>query len=440
MADYPRSLGPALRPLEPLLGDPAVTAIHVNGADDVWVRRGERVERAEVEMTAGKVRVLADAVARAVEADDETLRFGQRFPEGLRVAVIRPPAAPGGPIITLSRPPAGPPTVDDMVSWGGLSGDALARIGKAFDDGTGMLVAGEDETCRQALLVALASALRDSERVVLVDAGGVHPPELPHLVRLRVSDLAGASRSELIAAAAGLDPDRILLDAVGPADLLRILLDAGDAYAGVMFAAPGATVEAAVDRLLCVARAAGGAGDPAPLLPACLGLVVVASGGGAEPRVSEIGEITPAPGTGAPLIRLLFRRSGPGGELVPTDFRPQRSATHRTPAFEMDDDLDGDRGSPRDLPGGFRTTIATVEPADDDEPNEDPPEEEFLASLPPPPEFDPSPDVYDGPAYDEPAPEPVPEPPPEPPPEPAPFDERTNIIRMVPQELLDLEE
>lgn len=449
MADYPRSLGPALRPLEELLGDPAVTSVHVNGPDDVWVRVGERIERVDVELSAGKVRVLADAIARAVEADDDQVRFGQRFPEGLSVTVVRPPAAVDGPVITLSRPPAGPPTVDDMISRGGLSGDALARIGKAFDDGLGVLVAGSDETARRALLVALASALRDSERVVFVDEGSVHPPDLQHLVRLRVSNAPGASRTELIKAAADLGADRVLLDAVGPDDVLSILLDAGDAYAGVVFAAPGATVEAAVDRLLCIARGAASTGDPAPLIPATLGLVVVASGGGAEPRVAEIGEINADPATGAPALRLLFRRSDPGGDLAPTEIRSQGSATTRTPALDV----------PQDLPRGFRTTRAPAPPDDDPEADPPPAEEVFFSvpppvdetdthsDLPPPPVFDPSAPSGPDAAHDEPVSEELPDaafiqaaPPREATPAPAPFDERTNIIRMVPQELLDLEE
>ncbi len=446
------------------------------------------MERADVELTAGKVRVLADAIARAVDADDEAVRFGQRFPEGLRVTVLRPPAAPAGPVITLSRPPAGPPTLDDLVSWGGLSGDAAARIGEAFDDGHGVLVAGNSQSARRALLVALASSIRDSERVVLVDEGSVHPPELEHLVRLRVSDAPGASRSELIAAAADLDADRLLLDGVGPQDLLTILLDAGDAYRGVIFAAPGPTVEAAVDRLLCIARGAASTGDPAPLIPACLGLVVVASsGGGAEPRVSEIGEITADLATGAPDLSLLFRRSGPGGELVHCELRPTRSAKARPVPVE----------SGEDLPGGFRTTVAHLDKdeaegrsaedaeaeAQADAAAEAEAQAEFEAeqlarngdghdtatNLPPPPLFESSaafdprnladppvsadsaapfemPDSFqpappmEGATSVRPAPSPPPAAPDPAPPTAAPFEERTNIIRMVPQELLDLEE
>src|SRR4051812_47828716 len=67
-------LATGLGPLEPLLADPAVDEVMVNGPGEVWVERGGRVERAgatfasEAELAHAIERVLAPLGRRVDEA------------------------------------------------------------------------------------------------------------------------------------------------------------------------------------------------------------------------------------------------------------------------------------------------------------------------------------------------------------------------------------
>ena len=99
-----RSFG--LGPLEPLLADPAVDEVLVNGAGAVFVERGGRVERAavafgsEAELRHAIERILAPLGRRVDEASP---LVDARLPDGSRVNVVIPPLALEGPILTIRR-------------------------------------------------------------------------------------------------------------------------------------------------------------------------------------------------------------------------------------------------------------------------------------------------------------------------------------------------
>src|SRR3954469_2879055 len=93
-------LATGLGPLEPLLADPAVDEVMVNGSGDVWVERRGRIERApaavasDTELMHAIERVLAPLGRRVDEASP---MCDARLPDGSRVNVVVPPLAVDGP-------------------------------------------------------------------------------------------------------------------------------------------------------------------------------------------------------------------------------------------------------------------------------------------------------------------------------------------------------
>src|SRR3954469_12837497 len=99
-------LATGLGPLEPLLADPSVDEVMVNGPSDVWVERRGRVERAsaafgsEAELMNAIERVLAPLGRRVDEASP---MCDARLPDGSRVNVVVPPLAVHSPCMTIRR-------------------------------------------------------------------------------------------------------------------------------------------------------------------------------------------------------------------------------------------------------------------------------------------------------------------------------------------------
>src|SRR3954466_5536165 len=99
-----RSFG--LGPLEPLLADPAVDEVMVNGPGGVWVERRGRIEATDVRFEG--VAVLRHAIERILaplgrRVDEAEPLVDARLPDGSRVNVVIAPLALDGPVLTIRR-------------------------------------------------------------------------------------------------------------------------------------------------------------------------------------------------------------------------------------------------------------------------------------------------------------------------------------------------
>ena len=94
--------------LEPLLADPSVTEIMVNGPDEVYLERDGRLERADITFTdEGQLYQTIDRIVSQVNrrVDESSPMVDARLPTGERVNVIIPPLALRGPTMTIRRFP-----------------------------------------------------------------------------------------------------------------------------------------------------------------------------------------------------------------------------------------------------------------------------------------------------------------------------------------------
>jgi pilus assembly protein CpaF len=94
-------------PLEPLLRDPRVTDVLVNACDDVWVDRGQGLERVAVRFPDDlAVRRLAQRLAAPTgrRLDDAQPWVDARLAHGVRLHAVLPPVAPGGTCLSLRVP------------------------------------------------------------------------------------------------------------------------------------------------------------------------------------------------------------------------------------------------------------------------------------------------------------------------------------------------
>lgn len=115
------NLGWLLRPIQPLLDDPALTDLHINGPGVAFVDRGGGVERIVLPYTfedLDDIAVNAAALTRQDIAEDVPL-VSTRFPGGHRVQIVRPPAVADGQFaFSIRRPKAQAGTPDDLARGG----------------------------------------------------------------------------------------------------------------------------------------------------------------------------------------------------------------------------------------------------------------------------------------------------------------------------------
>ncbi|QGG96524.1 CpaF family protein [Actinomarinicola tropica] len=214
-----------LGPLDPLLADPTVTEVMLNGGGRVWVERAGRVEATDLlidEPTA--LRLVERIVAPlGLRVDRSSPMVDARLPDGSRVHAVVRPLAVDGPCLTVRRFGAravpleafAPPPVVEL-----LRAAVLARRNVVVSGGTG---AG-----KTTLLNALAAAIPVSERVLTIeDAAELRLPG-EHVVRLesRPANAEGhgaVTIRELVRTALRMRPDRIVVGEVRGPEALDML-------------------------------------------------------------------------------------------------------------------------------------------------------------------------------------------------------------------------
>jgi len=224
---------PFLRPLEPLLRDPDVSDVMVNGSGSVFAEKeGRMYPVPEVAINEKSMQVAVRNIARVLGDDiseDQPL-LDARLPDGSRVAAVFPPCSIGGTTLTIRKFQSKKYTADELVWIDAVSAGLLARLHDAVRHRKNMLIAGGTGTGKTTLLNALAALIPEDERLVVIEDTSEIQIDKPNLVRLEARreqpGVAAVTIRDLLRATLRLRPDRILVGEVrgGEAfDLLQVL-------------------------------------------------------------------------------------------------------------------------------------------------------------------------------------------------------------------------
>lgn len=218
-------------PLEPLLADPAVTDVLVNGTNGVWVDRGCGLERRDVRFSdAAQVRRLATRLATlAGRRLDESQPFVDGLlPGGIRLHAVLPPLVESAAHLSLRVPRAGAHDLAALAASGTVCAlgervlEALVRARVAF------VVSGGTGSGKTTLLGALLRQVPADERIVVVEDVRELTIEHPHVVRLegRSANVEGSGEvalPALVRQSLRMRPDRLVVGEVRGAEVRELL-------------------------------------------------------------------------------------------------------------------------------------------------------------------------------------------------------------------------
>ena len=206
-------------PLEPLLKDPTVTEIMVNGAHQIYVERFGMIESTPVrfEDDAHLMRVIDRIVSPIGRRVDETSPMvDARLPNGYRVNATIPPLSLDGPILTIRKFATKPFTVQDLINNGTITAELAKFLKGCVEASINMVVSGGTGSGKTSFLNMLSSFIPVTERVITIEDTAELQLTQPHVVRLEkrppnVEGKGEISIRQLVINALRMRPDRIVV-------------------------------------------------------------------------------------------------------------------------------------------------------------------------------------------------------------------------------------
>ncbi len=220
-----------LGPLEPLLQDPSVNDILVNGHDDVWVERRGKLEKTVARFKDdGHLMRIIDKIVSAVgrRIDESNPMVDARLADGSRVNVIVPPLALDGPTLSIRRFATDPFTSDDLINFGSVTQQLMDLMSGVVKARLNVLISGGTGSGKTTFLNVLSNFIPNNERIVTIEDAAELQLKQDHLVRLesRPANIEGTGRvtaRDLVINALRMRPDRIVVGEVRGGEALDML-------------------------------------------------------------------------------------------------------------------------------------------------------------------------------------------------------------------------
>lgn len=206
-------------PIQPLLDDPTVNEVMVNGPDRVYVERKGKLQLTPVKFDGDEhVRRIIDRIILPLgrRVDAESPLVDARLPDGSRVNAVIPPVAIDGSSITIRKFSTKRLTVDDLISFGSMTPQIAEFLKACVVSRLNVVVSGGTGSGKTTLLNVLSGFIPEDERIVTIEDAAELQLSQDHVVRLEAkkANLDGKGEvtiRDLVKNALRMRPERIVV-------------------------------------------------------------------------------------------------------------------------------------------------------------------------------------------------------------------------------------
>jgi pilus assembly protein CpaF len=231
-----------LGPLEPLLKDPTISDIMVNGYDSIYVERGGRIVETNVRFKdQAHVRMIIDRIVSNIgrRIDDSSPIVDARLDDGSRVCAVIPPLSLIGPILSIRRFGKKLLTTEDLLKNETLTTGMLDFLSGCVEARLNVVVSGGSGSGKTTTLNTLSRFIPEEERIVTIEDTAELQIQQSHIVRLETRPMniegAGAiTQRDLVINALRMRPDRIIIGECRGAEALDMMQAMNTGHDGSM--------------------------------------------------------------------------------------------------------------------------------------------------------------------------------------------------------------
>jgi len=218
--------------LQPLIEDPEITEIMVNGIDNIFVEKKGEIKQVDLKFSSREK--LEDIIQNVVSSVNRVVNEGTpicdaRLLDGSRVNVVMPPIALNGPILTIRKFSQSYITMDHLIELDAITNEAANFLEKAVRAKYNIFICGGTGSGKTTLLNILSNFIPKDERIITIeDSAELQIKNISNLVSLetRNSNLKTTEQisiRDLIKSALRMRPDRIIVGEVRGAETIDML-------------------------------------------------------------------------------------------------------------------------------------------------------------------------------------------------------------------------
>ncbi|MBQ7264486.1 MAG: CpaF family protein [Firmicutes bacterium] len=218
--------------LQPLIDDPQITEIMINGPDDIFIEKEGRLFKTNTKFSSAEK--LENVIQNIVSSVNRTVNEASpivdaRLKDGSRVNVVLPPIALNGATVTIRKFPETPMTVEKLIEYGSITptvADFLLQLVKAKYN---IFISGGTGSGKTTFLNALSNFIPKDERIITIeDSAELQIKGVANLVRLETRNANMEGKGEitirdLIKSSLRMRPERIVVGEVRGAEALDML-------------------------------------------------------------------------------------------------------------------------------------------------------------------------------------------------------------------------
>ena len=244
-------------PIQPLLDDPDISEVMVNGPKKVFIEKGGKVTKSAItfdddDHVARIIDRIILPLGRRVDADSPTV--DARLPDGSRVNAVIRPVSIDGPCITIRKFKKDKLSVQQLIDYGSLTQNMGEFVRACVLAHLNIVISGGTGSGKTTLLNVLSSFIPEGERIVTIEDAAELQLQQDHVLRLETkvanTDGRGAvTIRDLVRNALRMRPDRIVVGECRGGEALDMLQAMNTGHDGSLTTLHANTPRDALSRL-----------------------------------------------------------------------------------------------------------------------------------------------------------------------------------------------
>ena len=314
--------------IEPLMEDPSITEIMVNGPDKVFYEKGGKLYKTDIRFKDAeslKTVISCFFANRNRPLNEANPISDLRLPDGSRANCVLPPVAPDGPIVTIRKFTGISHDIVTLIRQGFISEEAARFLCECVKNKKTIFLCGGTGSGKTTFLNVLSGFIPQDERVVTIeDSAELNLQGIDNLVRMEAR-LPGPDGSGevnigmMIRAALRMRPDRIIVGEVRGSESADMMHALNTGHRGSLSTGHANSCLEMLERLTGMVMAGSSLPYDAIMTQLSMGIDImihITRDRSGKRFVDEICSVLPAKGKDFCLKNLFINEGGKGCERV----------------------------------------------------------------------------------------------------------------------------